>query len=112
MRRCFAHVVVLRVRLDRGIDAVAQDLRADEDHEVVLSGLALRVLKSPPISGMRPRIGHALLALGRLVGDQAAEHDDAAILDEHVRVTVRLLVMRCRRSTRGAATLGALDARS
>ena len=34
-----ADVVVLRVGLDRGGDAVAQDLRPDEDHEIGLVGL-------------------------------------------------------------------------
>ena len=41
------------------------------------------VLNSSPMSGIEPRNGTLLLALARLVGDQAAEHDDAAVLDQH-----------------------------
>ena len=56
--------------------------------------VALRVLNSRPMIGMLPRKGTRVLALDAVVLDQAAEHDDAAILDQHVVVMVRLFVMR------------------
>jgi hypothetical protein len=50
-----AHVVVLQVRLEGGLRLVAQDLRADEDDEVFLVEVALRVLNNSPMIGMLPR---------------------------------------------------------
>ena len=70
--------------LDGGGESVAQDLRPDEDHEVVLVALAAARLEQRADHRDAAQVGHALLAADVAVLDQAAEHHDAAVFDEHV----------------------------
>ena len=77
---------------------------------LVLSRLPLRVLKSSPISGMRPRKGTRVSPRDLAVADQAADHDGAAVLDQHRLVLiVRLLVIRLPASPGCAGQLRALQ---
>ena len=105
----FADVVVLRVRLDHRIDAVAQDARPDEDHQVGLDLVDTARLEELANDRNRAEERHLLLLFTHLVGDQAAEHDDAAVLHQHlggdgalVRDQVgRADLLRARREVRG-----------
>ena len=90
-------------------DAVAQDLRADEDHEVGLVALAAARLEQLADERDAAEVGHALLAARRAVADQAAEHHDAAVLDEHVGVHGALVGDEAVRVARGAGELRALE---
>src|SRR6185436_12150192 len=80
-----AYDVVLRVRLDRGLGAVADDRRTDEQHQVALFLRAAASLEQLADQRNRAQHRHAVLAFAGRVGDQAAEHDYAAIVDEHGR---------------------------
>src|SRR6185503_3067356 len=80
-----AYDVVLRVRLDRGLGAVADDRRTDEQHQVALFLRAAASLEQLADQRNRAQDRHAVLAFAGGVGDQAAEHDYAAIVDEHGR---------------------------
>ena len=77
-----AQEVVLRVGLDRRLRAVTQDLGRMKTIRLVLSSRAAR-WNSSPIIGIEPRIGTRLSLSVRRVLDQAAEHDDAAVVDQH-----------------------------
>src|SRR5439155_7318489 len=77
------HVVVLEVGLERRLRRVAQDLRADEQDEVVLGRGGVARLEQQPDERNVAEVGHALLTLDAVVLDQPAEHHHAAVLDEH-----------------------------
>ena len=89
-----AHVVVLRVRLERRLRRSRRIFGRMKTIRLFLVGCALRVLNSAPMSGMLPRIRHALLALDAVVLDQAAEHEMPPSSISTLVVMVRLLVTR------------------
>ena len=43
----------------------------------------LRVLNSSPMIGIEPRMGTRFSLSSAVSRDQAAEHDDAAVIDQH-----------------------------
>src|SRR5690606_33671337 len=77
-----ADVVVLGVGLERGLHAVTQDLRLDEDHQVGLDPRRLAYPEELADERYPPEKRHALLAAAILVLDQPAQHNRAAVLDQ------------------------------
>src|SRR5690606_2454452 len=74
-----ADIVVLSARLEARLDAVAQDRRADEDHQVRLDPLRRARAEQPTEARDAAEPGHPLLALAELIVDQPAEHEDLAV---------------------------------
>src|SRR5205823_1372319 len=72
------HVVVLEVRLERRLRRIAQDLRADEQDEVVLGRSGVARLEQQPDERNVAEVRHALLTLDAVVLDEATEHHHAA----------------------------------
>src|SRR5579862_1029057 len=78
-----AQIIVLGLGLDRGLVVIVQDVRLHEDHQVglVLAGVADLEQLADDRNPADPR--HALLGVGGLVLDQAADHQRATVGYQH-----------------------------
>ena len=98
-----AQVVVLGFRFGSHLVTVHENLRTDEDHEVGLVLFGIAGAEQFAQHRYATKVGYALLAVRQAVRDETAQHDDFAVVRQHLGANGALVRDEVRRAGGGGS---------